>query len=301
MKVSLGPVPYHWPREVLRGFYDRVAGSSADVVYLGETVCAKRREMSAGDWLELAERLAETGKEVVLSTLTLIEAASELGAVKRLCGQDRFPVEANDMGAVQMLSERGREFIAGSAINIYSGCSLAVLRESGLRRWVAPVELGGDALAEVLADARAHGIGEEIETEVLGFGRLPLAYSARCFTARAANVPKDRCEFRCLDHPNGLPVFTRDDKRVFTLNGIQTQSGAVCDLCDLWPEMARIGVDVFRVSAEGPASLEVVEAMTAAIRERRAPDLAVDGEPTCRGYWLGKAGMEGPPASKAAV
>lgn len=296
MKVSLGPVPYHWPREVLSGFYDEVARSSADIVYLGETICAKRREMSAGDWLELAERLAEAGKEVVLSTLTLIEAASELGAVRRVCEQDRFPVEANDMGAVQMLSERGCEFVTGPAINIYNGRALEVLRESGLRRWVVPVELGGEALEEILADAEERGIGEEIETEVLGFGHLPLAWSARCFIARAENLPKDRCEFRCIRYPDGLPVFTQDGRRVFTLNGIQTQSGAVCDLCDLWPEMARMGVDVFRVSAEGPASLEVVEAMAEAIRERRSPDIAVDGEPTCRGYWYGEAGMEGPPA-----
>jgi collagenase-like PrtC family protease len=294
VKVSLGPVPYHWPRAVLSEFYEQVARSSADVVYLGETVCAKRREMSARDWLEQAGRLAEAGKEVVLSTLTLIEAASELGAVKRLCEQELFPVEANDMGAVQMLAERGRRFVAGSAINIYSGRTLAVLREAGLRRWVAPVELGGEALAEVLEDARARGVDGDIETEVLGFGHLPLAYSARCFIARAANLPKDRCEFRCIHYPDGLPVFTQDDKRVFTLNGIQTQSGAVCDLCDLWPEMARIGVDVFRVGAEGPDSLEVVEAMSEAIHERRVPKPAAADEPTCRGYWFGTAGMDGP-------
>lgn len=300
MKVSLGPVPYHWPRAVLSEFYEQVARSSADVVYLGETVCAKRRELSAGDWLDLAERLEETGKEVVLSTLTLIEAASELGAVKRLCEQDRFPVEANDMGAVQMLAERGRTFVAGAAINIYNGRGLAVLRESGLRRWVMPVELGGEALVEILADARLRGIDGDVETEVFGFGRLPLAYSARCFTARAANLPKDRCEFRCIDYPNGLPVFTQDDRRVFTLNGIQTQSGAVCDLCDLWPEMVRAGVDVFRVSAEGPASLEVVDAMAEAIRAQCAPDLSAGDEPTCRGYWTGTAGMDGPSRPEAA-
>lgn len=300
MKVSLGPVPYHWPREALLDFYDRVACSSADIVYLGETVCSKRREMSAKNWLELAERLAETGKEIVLSTLTLIEAASELGAVKRLCEQDRFPVEANDMGAVQTLAERGREFVAGSAINIYNGRALKVLRESGLRRWVAPVELGGEALAEIIADARASGVDEAVETEVFGFGRLPLAYSARCFTARAADVSKDQCEFRCINHPNGLPVFTQDDERLFTINGIQTQSGAVCDLCDLWPEMARIGVDIFRVSAEGSVSLEVVEAMAEAIREERVPDSGIDDEPTCRGYWFGTAGMKGPLGSEAA-
>lgn len=292
MRISLGPIPYFWPRATVLDFYERVARSPVDVVYVGETVCAKRRELSPNDWLDLAARLADAGKEAVISTLTLIEAASELGGVKRLCEQERVPVEANDMGAVQMLFERGREFVTGPAINIYSGRSLRILRRYGLRRWVVPVELGRDAIAEILAEAAVLAVDDGIETEVLGHGHLPLAYSARCFTARAANVPKDRCEFRCLDHPDGLPVFTQDGNRVFTINGIQTQSGALCDLCDLWPEMAEAGVDIFRISPEGPVSLDVVEAMASAIRECRVPEPVTSDEPTCRGYWFGKAGMD---------
>ncbi|MES1943578.1 protease [Salinisphaera sp. PC39] len=295
MRISLGPVPYHWPRADLLDFYARAGESSADVIYVGETVCAKRRELTPDDWLDIAARLAETGKEVVLSTLTLIEAASELGTVKRLCGQGRFAVEANDMGAVQLLAAQARSFVAGTAINIYSGRTLAVLHRDGLRRWVAPVELGRDAIEGILDEAGALGVRDGIETEVLGHGRLPLAWSARCFTARAADVPKDRCGFRCIEHPRGLPVHTQEGRRVFTINGIQTQSGAVCDLCDLWPELAAAGVDIFRVAAEGRHSLAVVEAMAAAVRERRAPELPPDDEPVCRGYWLGAAGME-PPA-----
>lgn len=300
MRISLGPIPYFWPRATVLDFYERVARSPVDVVYVGETVCAKRRELSPNDWLDLAARLADAGKEAVISTLTLIEAASELGGVKRLCEQERVPVEANDMGAVQMLFERGREFVTGPAINIYSGRSLRILRRYGLRRWVVPVELGRDAIAEILAEAAVLAVDDGIETEVLGHGHLPLAYSARCFTARAANVPKDRCEFRCLDHPDGLPVFTQDGNRVFTINGIQTQSGAVCDLCDLWPEMAEAGVDIFRISPEGPVSLDVVEAMASAIRECRVPEPVASDEPTCRGYWFGKAGMDAVPTPETA-
>jgi collagenase-like PrtC family protease len=43
-----------------------------------------------------------------------------------------------------------------------------------------------------------------METELFGYGRLPLAFSARCFTARHYNLQKDDCQFRCLDHPDGL-------------------------------------------------------------------------------------------------
>lgn len=41
------------------------------------------------------------------------------------------------------------------------------------------------------------------EVELFAYGHLPLAYSARCFTARAENLPKDDCQFVCLNYPEG--------------------------------------------------------------------------------------------------
>jgi len=74
-KLSLGPVLYYWSREDLFAFYDQVAGWPLDSVSLGEVVCSKRRSLKFEEWLEIAERLRQAGKEVVLSTLALIEAA----------------------------------------------------------------------------------------------------------------------------------------------------------------------------------------------------------------------------------
>jgi collagenase-like PrtC family protease len=75
-RLSLGPVLYYWPEKQLRDFYDMVASSPVDIVYLGETVCSKRRALNIEGWLELADMLTSAGKEVVLSSLSLIEAAS---------------------------------------------------------------------------------------------------------------------------------------------------------------------------------------------------------------------------------
>ncbi|MEK7840397.1 MAG: U32 family peptidase, partial [Pseudomonadota bacterium] len=69
-----------------------------------------------------------------------------------------------------------------------------------------------------------------IETEMLAFGRLPLAFSARCFTARAYNLPKDDCGFRCRDYPEGMPLQTQEQKSFLTVNGIQVQSASVYSL-----------------------------------------------------------------------
>ena len=84
MKLSLGPILYFWTKEQILRFYDEVAESPIDIIYLGETVCSKRRSLNYQDWLDVAEKLRDKGKEVVLSTMTLLEAESDLKTLQRL-------------------------------------------------------------------------------------------------------------------------------------------------------------------------------------------------------------------------
>src|SRR5690606_26559008 len=128
MKLSLGPVLFYWTREKLLNFYAEMAEQPLDVIYLGETACSKRRALSLDAWLGLARDLRGlTSAELVISGLTLVEAASELSSLRRLCDNGELLVEANDMGAVQFMRERGRPFVAGPALNIYNGRALAEL------------------------------------------------------------------------------------------------------------------------------------------------------------------------------
>ena len=301
MKLSLGPTLYYWERERVLEFYARAANWPVDIVYLGEVVCSKRRALRLEDWLEVADRLTRAGKEVVLSTLALVEAESELGAMRRIAGNGRYAVEANDAAALHMLSAIGdASFIAGSYLNIYNGETLDLLHQLGARRWVLPVELSRDMLAALQA-RRAPGL----ETEVLVFGRLPLALSARCFTARAHRLPKDECEFRCRDYPDGLALATREGNRFLTINGIQTQSGGCANLAGALPELEKLGVDVARLSPQSRDMDEVVRlfraaadgALASAAAEQAIGALLPDG--ACNGYWRGEPGMAWHPATFA--
>lgn len=106
MKYSLGPVLYYWPKETLEDFYQQAANCSADTIYLGEAVCSKRRATKVGDWIEMAKTLAASGKQVVLSTLALVQASSELGELKRYVDNGEFLIEASDLGVVNLCAER---------------------------------------------------------------------------------------------------------------------------------------------------------------------------------------------------
>ncbi|MBN8793532.1 MAG: U32 family peptidase [Stenotrophomonas nitritireducens] len=286
MKLSLGPLQYFWPRERTFAFYREAIHWPLDIVYLGETVCSKRRELRTADWLALAGELAASGKQVVLSTLALIEAESELSVLDRQVSHGGFWIEANDLSAVQLCREKGRPFVAGPSLNVYNHRALAMLAEDGLRRWVPGVEQGRALIGE-LADACIAGGGAMPELEVTAWGRLPLSYSARCFTARALDVPKDQCGFRCIEHPDGMPLATREGRPFLRINGISVQGEEITDLGPELPELRALGVDVLRLYPQAAGMEAVVRHFDAA----RASVVAPARIGQRNGYWHGEPGM----------
>jgi len=289
MRLTLGPLQYFWPRDLVLAFYAEAADWPLDVIYIGETVCSKRRELRSRDWISLARELAESGKEIVLSTLALLEAESELGVIRRQIENGHFRIEANDLSTVQLCRERGVPFIAGPTLNVYNQRSLALLCEDGLQRLVLGVEHGQQWLQELHQAAAAAGMPLP-ELELIVWGRLPLAFSARCFTARALDVGKDDCGFRCIEHPDGLPLATREAQPLLTINGIQVQSP---DICDLGPELTEIrdaGIDLLRLYPQAKGMAEIVQHFHQA-RNAEAPPPRL-GAPN--GYWHGQASISGP-------
>lgn len=291
MRTAVGPVLYFWDRERILDFYAEIAESPADIVYLGETVCSKRRSLRLPEWTGIGRMLAARGKQVVLSTLTLVEAESEVGQIARICQNGEFLVEANDAAALDVLIENRAPFVGGPGLNVYSARTLAWLKGAGLVRWVPPVEMSGRQIARTVTGASADG--ERPEVEVFAFGRMPLAHSARCFTARAHDVGKDECGFVCGDYLEGIPVDTQDGRPLFRLNGVQTQSAALVNLLPLWPELQESGVDVLRLSPRPEGMGELLRRTGEALSMGVTPELPdIPGAKECNGYWYGRAGLE---------
>jgi collagenase-like PrtC family protease len=293
-KISLDTVAYYWPRQCVFDFYAGVAKLPVDIVYLGETICSRRHELRLDDWVDLAAMLADAGKEPVLSSQALIESESDLKALRRLVDSAQsgagFTVEANDFGAVRLLAERRLPFVAGPSLNVFNPETLGLLAEQGATRWVMPPEMSGDMLAALL---RSRPVG--MATEAMVWGRLPLALSARCFTARHFNLQKDGCEFKCIDFPDGLPLRTRDGEPFLVLNGVQTQSAKVYNLLNDLPALAAAGVDVVRISPQAEGTEAVVSAFRRCLD---APDAAPantllpNREGSCNGFWHGLPGLD---------
>src|SRR6266496_2566022 len=105
MKLALGPLLYYWPRNTVFSFYESIAATPVEVVYLGETVCSRRHELRLADWLEIAAALRESG--------------SDVSSMHKVAANGEYMVEANDMGAVHCLAGK-RAFVAGPHLNLYN-------------------------------------------------------------------------------------------------------------------------------------------------------------------------------------
>ncbi|MDP1533327.1 MAG: U32 family peptidase, partial [Rubrivivax sp.] len=179
---------------------------------------------------------------------TLVESEADLRALRRLAEQQQFKVEAGDASALQLLAG-GPPFVLGPHINIYSRAALAEHAALGALRWVAPAELSLDAVARINppADPVRSVHGRALATEVFAFGRLPLSFSARCFTARHHRLNKDECEFRCLQDPDGMLLASTEGQPFLVLNGTQTMSAAQHCLIDQAMALRSAGISRLRL------------------------------------------------------
>ena len=291
-KLTLGPVMFNWPAEKWRDFYFRIADEAAiDSVCIGEVVCSKRLPFIEPYLPEVIDRLHAADKEVVLSTLALVMNDRERDQIRSTSEIDEFLVEANDVSTATLLA--GRPHIIGPFVNVYNEGTLEFFARLGAKKVCLSVELPASTLS-VLAD-KAKGL--DLEIEVIVFGRLPLAVSARCYHARAHNLHKDGCEFVCAEDTNGMDLDTLDGKPFLAVNGTQTMSYSCCNLLAEMVDMQKMGIKSFRLSPQDVDMVSVAQVyrdfldgrMETAKAERTLEGLA-QGFVFSNGYFYGVEG-----------
>jgi len=243
MKLTLGPVLYNWKPEAWRDFYFRIADEAPlDSVVVGEIVCSKRSPFIAEHIPAVIERLVAGGKEVVLGSLMLMSLVRERNAMAELAADDSFAMEVNDLSCLGMIGDKPH--VIGPFINIYNEATAGYFASHGAQRICLPPELPLTAIRTIAAAL------PDVTIEVFGFGRAPLAISARCYHARLNKLSKDNCKFVCEQDPDGLAVMTLDNEPFLAMNGVQTLSYACTSVLGEIGDLRDAGVRSLRLSPQ---------------------------------------------------
>ena len=258
-RITLGPVYYLWGEDKWRDFYFRVADEApVDRVVIGETVCSKRSHFHQPALADVLERLDAAGKEVVLSTLALVTLDREIKAMSAAMEDAHFPVEANDLAALQLARH---PHMVGPLVNVYNAPTARLLFKRGAMTICLPPELPLASVSAICGDLPGK------DFEVMAFGRLPLAISARCAHARAKGRSKDNCQFVCGEEPDGLPLMTLDRQSFLVLNGVQTVSQTCQVLLGELRDIEAAGVRGIRLSPQDCDMVAVADVYRAVLDE----------------------------------
>jgi len=254
-EITLGPVLFNWQPDTWRDFYFRIADEApVGTVYLGEVICSKRAPLFDEHFDAAAERLRAASKTVVYSTLSEVTQNLDRKLVESVASSQEGLVEANDGSALPQL--QGRPHHIGPFMNVYNERSVAVLARGGARNFCLPVEMPAATIGALCRETQ----NLDATFEVMVFGRMPLALSARCYHARAHGRTKDTCRFICDDDPDGLELRTLSGQPFLTVNGVQTLSHDFLNLIDRVEELRAMGISRFRLS---PHSCDMVRVATA--------------------------------------
>ncbi len=242
-KITIGPILFYWSAEDKLEFYKRIAEEDAvDTVYIGEIVCGKRVPFFEKHYDEVITILQNSGKKVVLSTLSEVMIPQDRKIVENACKKTTVDIEANDVSALLKLSNTPHRI--GQLLNVYNEDTLETLAKKGAYHFCLPSELPADSI-EVMGQS-AKNLNVDLEVQV--FGRMSLALSARCYHARAYDKIKANCQFVCEHDSDGMDLNTIDDKPFLSINGIQTLSYNYLNLINELDELQRKNITHFRIS-----------------------------------------------------
>ncbi len=251
MKITLGPIPFLWEKERILSFYKEVSATSVSTVYLGEVVCSKRSVLGRDTIEALARMLSDAGKEVVVSTLGLITHRDELNFIESLCSLP-LNIEVNNIGVLNLCPDKSR-VIGGPHLSIYNAPAAKFLAGLGIRRIVFMPELSQQAIESLSLSVPS------VEKEIIAFGNLPLAFSWRCYTARALNLSKTNCAIVCKKYPSGMPLDTMEGMPLFNINGTQLMSEKKVCMIEQINTLRSFGIGHLRIIPQEHHTSDIVE------------------------------------------
>ena len=289
MELTIGPVLFEWKRDEIIRFYKEVEQMDVDRVYIGEVVCTKKRALRLGDIAAIREGLEKAGKKVTLSSLAVVSNDEELDFTRELVSLSPS-VEANDMSVLNIADPRCKEVFAGPHITTYNVPSLEFLASIGVKRAAFPVELPRDAVAYNIEKTGFFA-------EVFAHGKVPLAFSWRCYTSRVYGLSKTECRHDCANFPDGMELRNVDGIPVFTVNGTTLLSADTYTLVELVEDLRAIGVGALRISPQFKGTAKVADVFRRRIDGLIGPEeglgvLAASGERFCNGWYMGGAGKD---------
>lgn len=289
MKITLGPIPFLWGKDQIISFYKEIADSSVSVVYVGEVVCSKRSALGVNTLRKIGQILQDAGKEVVISTLGLITNRAELDFIESLKGLP-FPFEANNPGTINILADK--DIVGGPHLAIYNASTAKFLHSTGLKRIVFMPELDRRTIETISMSVPS------CEKEIIVFGNLPLAFSWRCYTARAVNISKANCAIICKDYPYGMPLETTDGMPLFNINGTQLMSGKKACMIEQIDTIRELGIEYIRIIPQIQNTTDIIDIFSEVTEGNLSPQNALETlrmyapEGIGNGWFYGKPGWE---------
>ena len=162
MKISIGAIAGSWTRSAAMAFYDAVALSSVDIVYVGTMIHSPQTGLQQRDCLAVARELAQGGKEVVLS-VRANEGERDAEGASLWVADGPLPVEVGDMRTFHLLAGKV-PLVIGTGLPCGDAMTLGQLVGLGAKRWAMPAVCRGEFMKAI---SYAGDAGCEIELPVL--------------------------------------------------------------------------------------------------------------------------------------
>jgi collagenase-like PrtC family protease len=195
------------------------------------------------------------------------------------------------MAVFNMADPMKREVFAGPHITAYNAPTIEFLKSIGVKRVTFPVELSKESFEYSIRETVILG-------EVFAHGKVPLAFSWRCYTSRAFGLNKTSCKHHCMKYPDGMDLKTVDGEPIFSVNGTSILSADTYTLIEFVDSLREAGADALRISPQYRHTGKIVEVFRARMngaidnKEALAELKAVTEGGFSNGWYHGKAGKD---------